>query len=177
MSEELGYESIWHTLEERFHQTMTLHLRCTWAEILQRLTEEKRRAVEWMEQTGGEPNVVELNRRLVFVDMAKETPTGRRSLCYDEEARQSRKSNKPISSAAGEAERHHLHLLTEAEYFELQERVPFDLKTSSWVRTPEELRSRGGALFCDRRYDRVFVYHNGAESYYASRGFRGYIEL
>jgi hypothetical protein len=128
-----------------------------------------------MEQTGGEPDVVGRDNAtgaFVFVDCAPESPSGRRSLCYDRRALEARRENKPRGSAAEMAAAMGTELLTEAQYRALQALEPFDLKTSSWILTPDPIRTLGGALFCDRRYDAVFVYHNGAESYYAARGFR-----
>src|SRR5690606_25455958 len=133
-----------------------------------------------MERTGGEPDVVSHDRKsgeLVFFDCAPESPKGRRSVCFDPEALASRKANKPANSAVGMASEMGIELLTEAQYKALQELGAFDLKTSSWVQPPPAIRKLGGALFCDRRYDHVFTYHNGAESYYAARGFRGALKV
>ena len=137
-----------------------------------------------MEQTGGEPDVVNFEKEknkastdLTFCDCSPESPTGRRSLCYDREALDARKENKPEGSAMEMASSMGIEVLTEAQYRALQKLGEFDLKTSSWVVTPKDVRSLGGALFCDRRYDTVFVYHNGAQSYYAARGFRGLLRV
>jgi hypothetical protein len=133
-----------------------------------------------MERTGGEPDVVGYDKKtgeLTFFDCSAESPTGRRSFCYDREALESRKADKPKNSAQGMADAMGIELLTDNQYRELQKLGSFDTKTSSWVRTPASIRKLGGALFCDRRYDAVFVYHNGAESYYAARGFRGSLRV
>jgi len=133
-----------------------------------------------MERTGGEPDVLDHDEQTgeyIFCDCSAESPQGRRSLCYDGEALASRKQNKPENSAADIAAAMGIELLTEAEYRELQTLGQFDTKTSSWIRTPSQIRKLGGALFCDRRYDAVFVYHNGAESYYAARGFRASLRV
>lgn len=166
------------TLEARFAEHMNRHEGIAWADVRARL--EKAPAKLWslheMERTGGEPDVVGRDGKkgaLIFVDCAPESPKGRRSICYDREALEARKKHKPDDSATNMAEAMGVELLTEEEYRELQELGEFDLKTSSWVKTPSRIRKLGGALFCDRRYGRVFVYHNGAQSYYAARGFRG----
>src|SRR6185295_1794033 len=133
-----------------------------------------------MEMTGGEPDVVSHDKKTgeyIFYDCSAESPQGRRSLCYDAEALESRKEHKPKNSAIAMAADMGIELLTEEQYRELQELGDFDTKTSSWVQTPPDIRELGGALFCDRRYDHVFVYHNGAESYYAARGFRGLLKV
>lgn len=133
-----------------------------------------------MERTGGEPNIAGYDKQTkeyIFYDCSPESPKGRRSLCYDHEALESRKQHKPKDSAINIADAMGIELLTEAEYRALQQLGPFDTKTSSWVKTPAGIRKLGGALFCDRRYDHVFVYHNGAESYYAARGFRGSLRV
>jgi len=166
------------TLEARFEKHAHRHKGVTWAKVLAAL-EAKPSALEslaQMEATGGEPDVIGKDRatgRILFCDCSPESPAGRRSLCYDREALDARKEHKPKGSAVDAAEAMGIELLTEERYRELQELGEFDLKTSSWIRTPPDVRSRGGALFCDRRFGRVFVYHNGAESYYAARGFRG----
>jgi len=133
-----------------------------------------------MERTGGDPDVVAYDIKTgeyIFYDCSAESPGDRRSLCYDSEALESRKENKPRNSAVGMAEEMGIELLTEEQYRELQKLGQFDLKTSSWVKTPSDIRKLGGAIFCDRRYNQVFVYHNGAESYYAARGFRGLLRV
>ncbi len=137
-------------------------------------------AINEMENSGGEPDVVSYDKETneyIFYDCSAESPTGRRSLCYDQEALESRKENKPRSSAIEMATSMGIEILTEDEYRELQRFGKFDTKTSSWVKTPEEIRKLGGAIFCDRRYNHVFVYHNGADSYYAARGFRGSVRV
>lgn len=132
-----------------------------------------------METSGGEPDVIGVDerRRILYCDCAAESPTGRRSLCFDDDALNARKENKPAGSALGMAAAMGIELLTETEYRQLQSLGEFDLKTSSWIATPTQIRKLGGALFCDRRYDQVFLYHNGAQSYYAARGFRGMLRL
>ena len=170
------------TLKSRFEKNMHRHEDLKWAEVETRLTD---RSVKlWslfeMERTGGEPDVVEFDKEsgeYIFCDWSTESPTGRRSLCYDFDALQSRKANKPKSSAMDMAGQMGITVLTEDEYRSLQKIENFDLKTSSWVQTPAEIRKQGGAIFCDFRFGRVFTYHNGAESYYASRGFRGTLRI
>jgi hypothetical protein len=166
------------TLQARFEKNMRRHPELSWAEVLARLENNAGalRSLQAMEETGGEPDVVARepgSGRFVFCDCSAESPAGRRSLCYDRAALDARKEHKPRSSAVETAEAMGIALLTEEQYRSLQALGEFDTKTSSWVQTPPEVRSRGGALFCDRRYGKVFVYHNGAESYYAARGFRG----
>lgn len=160
-------------LENRFNENMNRHPQLKWSEIQEKLL--KKPKLLWslneMENTGGEPDVV--GDKAVFIDCAKESPKGRRSICYDREALEQRKKNKPENDTITIANDMGIELLTEEEYRELQTYGEFDLKTSSWVKTPKKIRELGGALYCDRRYDTIFVYHNGAESYYASRGFRG----
>ena len=165
------------TLRIRFEQHMNRHTGIEWATVQARL--EARPEAQWslhqMEQTGGEPDVVGHDKKtgeFIFFDCAVESPKGRRSVCYDREALDSRKEHKPANSAMDMARAMGIELLTQEEYRELQTRGEFDLKTSSWVKTPADIRKLGGAIFCDRRYNHVFVYHNGAESYYAARGFR-----
>ena len=170
------------TLQARFEQHMHRHRDMAWAAVLKRLSTrpEKLRSLLEMENTGGEPDVVGLDKSTgvyVFCDCAAESPAGRRSLCYDHEALKARKEHPPAGSAEGMASAMGIELLTESEYRALQQLEAFDLKTSSWVRTPVAIRALGGALFCDRRYDQVFVYHNGAQSYYAARGFRGALKV
>lgn len=170
------------TLKRRFDQHLHRHVGVAWAQVLTRL-EEHPGALETlreMEATGGEPDVVTLDgvrTSLVFCDCSAETPPGRRSLCYDEAALAARKENRPQGSAVGMAVAMGVELLTEAQYRALQALGEFDLKTSSWVLTPPEVRALGGALFCDRRYGQVFMYHNGVQSYYAVRGFRGALRI
>ena len=171
-------EALLEVLKTRFDKNMHRHAGVAWADVRARLdaNPDALRSLRAMEDTGGEPDVLgreKGSRRLVFCDCAPESPSGRRSACYDEEARKARKENRPDQSAMGMAAAMGIELLTEAQYRELQTLGEFDLKTSSWVATPPAIRALGGALFCDRRYDTVFVYHNGVQSYYAARGFRG----
>ena len=171
-----------HVLKARFEQNMQRHKGLVWANVLARLEAkpEKLWSLQVMEETGGEPDVVgqdEKTGEYLFYDCAAESPKGRRSVCYDREALDARKEHKPGDSAVDMAASMGVELLTEAEYRALQQLGAFDLKTSSWVKTPDAIRALGGALFCDRRFDTVFVYHNGAESYYAARGFRGALRV
>lgn len=169
------------TLQNRFEQNMVRHEGKKWNEIVEKLNSQPEKLVVLykMEQTEGEPDVVFFgdNQQLAFVDCSKESPKGHRSVCFDEEARSARKKHPPEYSAMKLAQQMGIELLTELQYRQLQHLGEFDLKTSSWVQTPENIRALGGALFCDRRYDTVFVYHNGADSYYSSRGFRGFIYI
>jgi hypothetical protein len=170
------------TLKARFEKNMNRHQGLEWEKVRARLeaNPEKVRSLGEMERTGGEPDVAGYDTKsgeYIFYDCSAESPKGRRSLCYDREALDSRKEHKPESSALDMAAAMGIELLTEEQYRELQKLAEFDTKTSSWVITPPEIRRLGGALFCDRRYDHVFVYHNGAESYYAARGFRGSLRL
>lgn len=163
-------------LEARFGKNMKRHRGITWTEVQARLDAAPARlwSLHEMERTGGEPDVVarEKSGEIVFVDCAAESPKGRRSLCFDGEAREARKEHKPDGSALELAAAMGVELLSEEQYRTLQQLGEFDTKTSSWVATPADIRKRGGALFCDRRYGHVFLYHNGAQSYYAARGFR-----
>jgi hypothetical protein len=170
------------TLKVRFEKNMIRHNNLEWDKVHARLETDtlKLWSLNEMERTGGEPDIVGFDKNTgeyIFYDCSAESPGDRRSLCYDREALESRKENKPRNSAAGIAEEMGIELLTEEQYRELQKLGQFDLKTSSWVRTPAEIRKLGGAIFCDRRYNQVFVYHNGAESYYAARGFRGLLRV
>lgn len=170
------------TLKLRFEKHMPRHAGVAWDKVQARLEGNAKAldALQQMEATGGEPDVVGAagkSGQFLFVDCAPESPTGRRSTCYDAEAREARKEHKPKSSAVEMADEMGIELLTEAQYRELQSVGEFDLKTSSWIRTPDEVRALGGALFCDRRYGQVFVYHNGVQSYYAARGFRGCLRV
>jgi hypothetical protein len=165
-------------LKDRFESNMQRHAEMDWSSVQAKLeaSPEKLQALQEMEQTGGEPDVVghdKTSKAFVFCDCSPESPTGRRSLCYDRAALDARKENKPKGSALDQASSMGIELLTEEQYRALQTLGEFDRKTSSWVKTPPDIRKAGGALFCDRRYGHVFVYHNGAESYYAARGFRG----
>ncbi|GAA0301910.1 hypothetical protein GGQ92_002272 [Gracilibacillus halotolerans] len=169
-------------LEERFNQHMNWHENLNWDSVQSKLIqhEEKLWSLYEMERTGGEPDVVDFDKETneyIFMDCSAETPKGRRSICYDREALESRKKHKPENSAIDMANEMGIELLTEEEYRSLQTLGEFDLKTSSWIQTPAEIRELGGALFCDRRYNQVFVYHNGAESYYGVRGFRGSLKI
>jgi len=170
------------TLKARFEKNMNRHKGLDWADVEARLKEnpEKQWSLNEMETSGGEPDVVGRDNKrgeYIFYDCSAESPKGRRSLCYDREALDSRKEHKPENSAIEMAASMGIELLAEEEYRELQKLGDFDTKTSSWMMTPPEIRKLGGALFCDRRYDTVFVYHNGAESYYAARGFRGSLKV
>lgn len=170
------------TLQQRFDTHMQLHPKCRWDAVLAKL-EASPAALQalWnMESTGGEPDVIGVDPasgQFLFCDCSPESPSGRRSLCYDAEALASRKENRPLGSVVETATAMGIELLNEEQYRQLQQLGEFDTKTSSWVLTPEDVRSLGGALFCDRRYGKVFVYHNGAPSYYAARGFRGLLRV
>jgi hypothetical protein len=175
-------EEIVSTLKTRFEKNMNRHQGLKWAEVQAKLEThpEKLWSLNEMERTGGEPDVVghdEKTGEYVFYDCSAESPKGRRSICYDDEALQSRKEHKPANSATNMAAAMGIALLTEEQYRELQQLGNFDTKTSSWIITPADIRKLGGALFADRRYNTVFVYHNGAESYYAARGFRGVLRV
>ncbi|MCA9938675.1 MAG: DUF4256 domain-containing protein [Anaerolineales bacterium] len=169
-------------LKARFEKNMHRHANVGWAEVRAKLDANpgKLWSLHEMERTGGEPDVVGYDGETgeyIFYDCAAESPKGRRSLCYDREAWEARKEHKPESNAMDMAADMGIDLLTEAQYRALQQLGNFDTATSSWVRTPAEIRELGGALFCDRRYNTVFVYHNGAPSYYAARGFRGSLKV
>lgn len=169
-------------LRNRFEKNMHRHKGLEWNKVQAKLEEnpEKLWSLSEMEETGGEPDVVEFDKNTgeyVFYDCSAESPKDRRSLCYDHEALELRKEHKPKNSALQMATEMGIQLLTENEYRQLQETGKFDTKTSSWITTPAEIRELGGALFCDRRYNHVFTYHNGAESYYAARGFRGLLRV
>lgn len=164
-------------LKQRFEEHMNRHPNLTWEDVEQRLTAQIRKVIANMEATGGEPDVVVFKDKIAYVDCCKESPKERRSLCFDEEARRKRKKNPPRSSVQEEAESIGIQLLSIQDYQDLQSLEEFDLKTSSWVATPDSIREKGGAVFMEKRYGTVFLYHNGADSYYASRGFRGYIEI
>lgn len=172
-------ESLLAVLAARFEQHPERHAGIVWADVLARLAAAPGAlaTLRKMEDTGGAPDVVVLAGQVLVCDCAPETPAGRRSLCYDGAARTARKENRPAGSAVEMASAMGVTLLTEVQYRALQALGEFDLKTSSWILTPPELRALGGALFCDRRYGRVFTYHNGVQSYYAGRGFRGALSL
>lgn len=170
------------TLKARFEKNMKRHKGIDWATVVARLEAHpaKLRSLNEMEITEGEPDIVGFDKKTgeyIFFDCSAESPKGRRSICYDGEALAARKLHKPDDSAIEMAKAMGIELLTEEEYRQLQELGEFDLKTSSWIQTPANIRKLGGALFCDRRYDTVFLYHNGADSYYAARGFRGSLRV
>lgn len=176
------YEELLKTLKARFDKNPKRHKGIDWDKVQARLEEnpKKLKSLNEMEETGGEPDVVGVDKKtgeFIFFDCSAETPKGRRSVCYDRKALDSRKEHKPANSAIDIAEAMGIELLTEEQYRELQTLGEFDLKTSSWIKTPAEIRKLDGALFCDRRYDHVFVYHNGASSYYAARAFRGVLRV
>ncbi len=171
-------EELLNTLKARFEKNMNRHKGVEWANVEAKLkaNKEKLWSLSEMERTAGEPDVVGFDKKtgkFIFYDCSAESPKDRRSFCYDREALESRKEHKPKDSAIDMAATMGIEILTEEQYRELQKLGTFDLKTSSWVKTPADIRKHGGAIFCDRRYDTVFVYHNGAESYYTARGFRG----
>lgn len=169
------------TMKTRFENNMQRHKGIAWTAVQSKLERNQKalKSLGEMEATGGEPDVIggDKSGGFTFCDCSAESPAGRRSLCYDKKALDSRKANKPGGSAVEMAAKMGIELLTEEQYRELQELGEFDLKTSSWIQTPPEVRSLGGALFCDRRFGKVFLYHNGAESYYAARGFRGRLQV
>lgn len=175
-------EELLKTLKTRFEKNMNRHKNLDWSKVQAKLeaNPEKLWSLNEMETTGGEPDVVGFDKKsgeYLFYDCSAESPKDRRSVCYDREALDARKENKPKNSAMDMAAAMGIELLTEAQYRDLQKLGNFDLKTSSWVKTPSEIRKLGGALFCDRRYNQVFLYHNGADSYYAARGFRGCLSV
>ena len=175
-------EELLSTLKARFEKNMNRHKSLDWAKIQSKLeaNPEKLWSLNEMERTGGEPDVVGQDKKTgdyVFYDCAAESPKDRRSLCYDRAALEARKENKPKGNVIDTAATMGIELLTEEQYRELQQLGKFDLKTSSWVKTASDIRELGGALFCDRRYNHVFLYHNGADSYYAARGFRGSLRV
>ncbi|OJT24221.1 hypothetical protein BO221_13640 [Archangium sp. Cb G35] len=175
-------EALLKALKARFEKSLSRHKGLEWAKVQARLeaNAEKLWSLNEMERTGGEPDVVGHDKKTgeyIFYDCSEETPKGRRSVCYDREGMDSRKEHKPENNAVDMASAMGIELLTEEQYRELQELGDFDTKTSSWVKTPSDIRKLGGALFCDCRYDHVFVYHNGAQSYYAARAFRGSLRV
>lgn len=175
-------EELLKILKTRFEKNMNRHNGLEWAKVQTKLetNTEKLWSLYEMERTGGEPDVVGFDKEIgefIFYDCSPESPKGRRSVCYDREALESRKNHKPQNNAIDMARDMGIEILSEEQYRELQKLGHFDTKTSSWVKTPENIRKLGGAIFCDRRYDTVFVYHNGADSYYASRGFRGSLRV
>lgn len=175
-------DELFQILKARFEKNKSRHIGLEWATVQTKLeaNTEKLWSLNEMERTGGEPDVVGHDKKTdeyIFYDCSTESPKGRRSLCYDREALDSRKEHKPKNNAIDMAAAMGIELLTEEEYRELQRLGSFDTKTSSWVQTPKEIRKLGGALFCDCRYETVFVYHNGADSYYASRGFRSLLRV
>lgn len=176
------HDDLVNILQGRFAKNMRRHAKLDWGSVWTQLVAhpEKLQVLLDMERTGGEPDVIaydDTTREFIFCDCSPESPLGRRSTCYDQEARESRKENKPATSAMEMASLIGVEILTEQYYRALQALGEFDRKTSSWVATPAPIRRLGGAIFCDRRYDQVFVYHNGAESYYAARGFRGQVRV
>ena len=175
-------EELFRALKTRFEKNMNRHKDLEWAKVQAKLeaNTEKLWSLNEMERTGGEPDVVGNDNNMgeyIFFDCSAESPKGRRSICYDHEGLESRKEHKPENNAIDMAAVMGIELLTEEQYRDLQKLENFDTKTSSWVKTPSEIRKLGGALFCDRRYNNVFVYHNGAESYYGVRGFRGWLRV
>jgi hypothetical protein len=175
-------EELLNTLKARFEKNMSRHPGLEWAAVQTKLeaNPDKLGSLQEMENTGGEPDVVGHDQETgeyIFYDCGEQSPKGRRSICYDREALEARKQHKPKDSALDMATAMGIEILTEEQYRGLQQLGDFDTKTSSWIKTPAEIRELGGALFCDRRYDHVFVYHNGADSYYASRGFRGALRV
>lgn len=175
-------EELLETLRDRFEKNMKRHPGVDWSKVEEKLAAnpEKLRSLHEMERTGGEPDVIGYDAKtdvVIFCDCSPQSPTGRRSLCYDRAALEARKKHKPEGNAMEMAASIGVEMLAEEQYRELQKLGEFDTKTSSWVKTPGNIRALGGALFCDRRYGEVFVYHNGADSYYASRGFRGLLKV
>ena len=175
-------EELLSVLKDRFEKNITRHEWLEWAKVQAKLeaNAEKLWSLHEMERTGGEPDVVDYDEakdEYIFYDCSPESPNGRRSICYDLEALEARKKNKPENNAVGMAADMGIELLTEEQYRALQKLGKFDMKTSSWVQTPPKIRERGGALFCDLRYGQVFLYHNGADSYYGARGFRGSLKV
>lgn len=182
MKKSVNKKELLNVLKTRFEKNMSRHKGIDWAKVQAKIeaSTKKLGSLDEMEATGGEPDVIGYDKKTdeyIFVDCAAESPKDRRSICYDPEALESRKEHKPKNSAIGMAAEMGIEILTEEEYRDLQKLGNFDLKTSSWVKTPDDIRKLGGALFCDRRYNHIFTYHNGAESYYAARGFRGSLRV
>jgi hypothetical protein len=176
------YEELLDLLKDRFEKNMNRHKEIEWSKVLDKLegNAEKLRSLSEMEKTGGEPDVIGFDKKTgeyIFYDCSEESPIGRRSICYDREGLESRKEHRPKNTAIDMATEMGIELLTEEQYRELQKIGIFDTKTSSWLKTPSDIRKLGGAIFGDRRYDTVFVYHNGAQSYYGGRGFRGVLRV
>jgi hypothetical protein len=178
------FQELIQVLKSRFEKNKDRHKGINWADVQAKLESAPQGAKLWslsqMEDTGGEPDVVAFDKKTdeyIFYDCAAESPKGRRSICYDQQALESRKEHKPKNSAIGMAAEMGIEILTETQYRELQQLGKFDTKTSSWVQTPADIRKLGGAIFCDWRYGNVFTYHNGAESYYGTRGFRGLLKM
>ncbi len=178
------FKELLQTLKSRFEKNMERHTGIPWAKVEARINDLSGQDKIWtlyeMESTGGEPDVIGYHKKsgeYIFCDCSEESPKGRRSICYDQEALNSRKEHKPKNSALNMAAEMGIEILTEEEYRDLQKLGSFDMKTSSWVKTPADIRKQGGAIFCDRRFGHVFVYHNGAESYYAGRAFRGSVKV
>ncbi|MBK6828108.1 MAG: DUF4256 domain-containing protein [Chitinophagaceae bacterium] len=177
-ADKVDYSSLLKTLQARFEKNSKRHKGIEWLDVRKKLEANpgKCRSLQEMEDTGGEPDVVDQDKKtgeFIFMDCSPESPAGRRSFCYDREALNARKEFKPANNVIDMATEMGIELLNESQYRSLQELGKFDTKNSSWILTPEPIRKLGGALFCDRRYDQVFVYHNGVQSYYAARGFRG----
>ncbi|RJP67236.1 MAG: DUF4256 domain-containing protein [Ignavibacteriales bacterium] len=175
-------EELLRALKDRFDKNMNRHKGLEWDKVLTRLNTNKEKlwSLNEMEKSGGEPDVVDYDKKtgeFIFYDCSEESPKGRRSFCYDREALESRKENKPANNAVDAAASMGIELLTEEEYRDLQKLGNFDMKTSSWIKTPADIRKLGGAVFADFRFGHVFIYHNGAESYYAARGFRGSLKV
>lgn len=181
-ADKVDYSSLLKTLQARFEKNSKRHKDIKWADVQKRLDANpgKYRSLQEMEDTGGEPDVVGQDKKTgeyIFMDCSPESPSGRRSFCYDRAALDARKEYKPANNVIDMATEMGIELLNESQYRALQELGKFDTKTSSWILTPDPVRKLGGALFCDRRYDQVFVYHNGVQSYYAARGFRGLLKV
>lgn len=176
------HDPLMQILKDRFDNNMHRHKGLSWSDVMARLEDNPAalKTLQAMEESGGEPDVIGKDKKsgqITFCDCAMESPAGRRSLCYDHQALDTRKENKPTGNAIDTAAAMGIDLLTEEQYRNLQKLEDFDTKTSSWIQTPPDVRKLGGALFCDRRYGKVFVYHNGAQSYYAARGFRGLLHV